>query len=75
MNYLNHFGHKLINFHYHDNKGSKDNHLGIGEGNIPWKEVVNTLKKINFNGPFIAESFVMKPHNSTNILAKYFNEL
>lgn len=36
---------KIGYVHIHDNNGLKDEHLGIGKGNIPMKKVLNALKK------------------------------
>jgi sugar phosphate isomerase/epimerase len=46
--------------HVHDNKGSFDEHLPIGKGNIKFKEFVKKCKELKFYGPFIIEIFPKK---------------
>lgn len=70
--YIQKFGKKIINVHFHDNNGKYDEHLDVGEGNVPWKKVADAFKKIKFFGPFISETFKAKPHESRNALLKYF---
>ncbi len=70
--YIQKFGKKIINVHFHDNNGKYDEHLNVGEGNVPWKKVTDTLKKIKFFGPFISETLGAKPHESRDDLLKYF---
>ncbi len=41
---------KVWNIHIHDNKGDKDDHLPLGEGNINWEEFLNLLKEDNYQG-------------------------
>jgi sugar phosphate isomerase/epimerase len=70
--YIHKFGKKIINVHFHDNNGKTDDHLDVGEGTVPWKEVAESLKKINFCGPFVSECFNSEPHEARNALLKYF---
>jgi len=70
--YIQKFGEKIINVHFHDNKGKYDDHLNVGEGTIPWKEIADALKNIKFFGPFISECFKLKPHEAKEALLKYF---
>jgi len=72
LTYIEKFGKKIINIHFHDNNGKTDDHLDVGEGTIPWKKVVDALKAINFCGPFVSECFNSKPHEAKNALLKYF---
>ena len=72
LKYINEFGKKIINIHYHDNKGRNDDHLSIGEGNVPWKKVLLALKKIKFKGPYISECFEVEPHKAVKLLSGYF---
>jgi sugar phosphate isomerase/epimerase len=46
---------RIVNVHLHDNFGSKDEHLPIGEGNIDFSAILNTLFKQGYNGLFIIE--------------------
>jgi sugar phosphate isomerase/epimerase len=60
------FGEKIFHVHSHDNFGkSEDNlakfnradpHLAVGSGVIKWKDVVNTLRDINYQGYFELEN-------------------
>jgi sugar phosphate isomerase/epimerase len=36
--------------HLHDNDGSGDLHLPPGRGNIDWRDVMNALGEISYNG-------------------------
>lgn len=56
--YIENFGSKIIHIHVHDNKGSQDDHLPIGCGNINYKDVINMLKKINYKDTITLEVFV-----------------
>ena len=31
--------------HIHDNAGERDSHLGLGRGNLPWREVLSYLPR------------------------------
>lgn len=53
--FLKKFKEKLALIHISDNKGSKDEHLFEGEGNINFKEVFEKIKQIKFNGAIIGE--------------------
>lgn len=70
--YVRKFGKKIINVHFHDNMGRYDDHLDVGEGTIPWKEVADALREIEFFGPFISECFKSEPHEARDALLKYF---
>jgi sugar phosphate isomerase/epimerase len=70
--YIQKFGKKIINIHFHDNNGKTDEHLDVGEGTVPWKKVAESLKCIRFFGPFISECFNSKPHEAKAALQKYF---
>ncbi|MCK5077115.1 MAG: sugar phosphate isomerase/epimerase, partial [Calditrichia bacterium] len=72
LKYIENFGEKIINLHYHDNRGKIDNHLSIGEGTVPWKEVATALKGIRFKGPFVSECFKTEPHEAAMLLTAYF---
>lgn len=45
----------LVNVHLHDNNGTKDEHLALGQGNIDFKNVLKTLDAVQYSGPFILE--------------------
>ena len=70
--YIEKFGKKIINVHFHDNMGKFDDHLGVGEGTIPWKEVADAFIKTRFFGPFNSECFKSEPHEAKDALLRYF---
>jgi len=47
---------KLVHVHAQDNFGERDQHLGIGYGNINWENFASLLKKASFDGIVIVES-------------------
>jgi sugar phosphate isomerase/epimerase len=47
---------KIAHVHAHDNVGKSDQHLGIGYGNIDWKNTVELLKKSSYKGIVMVES-------------------
>ena len=70
--YIQNFGEKIVNVHFHDNNGKTDDHLDVGKGTVPWKKVAESLKRINFIGPFVSECFNSEPHEAKTALLKYF---
>jgi sugar phosphate isomerase/epimerase len=54
--FLKVFAGKIVHIHAHDNHGKSDQHLGIGYGNIDWKNFANVLRKISYDKPVIIES-------------------
>ena len=54
--FLTAFKCKIVHMHVHDNDGKSDLHLGIGFGNIDWKNVANALERISYNKTVIIES-------------------
>ena len=47
----------IIGTHIHDNSGMGDEHLPLGEGTMPWDEMVEAFKSVNFSGPLNVELF------------------
>ncbi len=47
----------IVNVHLHDNDGSIDQHLLIGEGKIDFLEILGTFKRVNYSGPLVLEYF------------------
>jgi len=47
-------GDRIVNVHIHDNKGSNDDHMTIGDGNIDFNKVLSKLSK--YKGKYIIES-------------------
>ncbi|RJS85412.1 sugar phosphate isomerase/epimerase [Candidatus Bathyarchaeota archaeon] len=54
--FLKEYAGKIVHTHLHDNHGISDEHLGIGDGNINWRRVIQTFKEINYKGSLIVES-------------------
>ena len=57
LNYINTFGDKIIHIHWHDNHGTKDEHLPIGEGLVDHEKAVRALKDINYDRTITLEVF------------------
>ena len=54
--FITEFPDRLVHVHASDNDGTGDQHLGIGRGNINWREVAEVLEEIGFNGVVMVES-------------------
>jgi len=48
-------GSKLINTHLQDGFGELDDHLPPGVGIADWAEIVNALREVKFNRPWMLE--------------------
>lgn len=46
--------------HFSDNGGDNDDHLAMGQGEIPWKEFFKYLQKYNLH-----PTFTLEPHNKS----------
>ena len=68
LRFIETLGHKIIAVHCHDNMGAGDEHLGIGEGTVCWRECGNALLRINYSGPYILECFKEAPHEAAQQL-------
>jgi sugar phosphate isomerase/epimerase len=51
------FGKRLGHLHFSDNKGKRDDHLAIGQGNINFSELVHSLKAIGYDDTLTLEVF------------------
>ena len=69
-NFINYFNEKIIHFHIHDNHGSMDEHLSIGNGKIDYKKVVRLIKKINYDNTITFEVFEPPRSNVTKSITK-----
>ena len=47
----------MVNVHVHDNDGSNDQHLVIGQGNIDFLKILNILKQNGYAGSLVLEYF------------------
>jgi sugar phosphate isomerase/epimerase len=55
LNWIEKLGTRIAYVHLHDNDGTGDQHLPIGEGNIPFKEVFNALNEYTPNAIWALE--------------------
>lgn len=55
--FIEKFGPKIKHVHVSDNMGSLDQHLPIGEGNIDWGRVIDSLDDAGFDGWIVIESY------------------
>ena len=67
------FKNKIFAVHLHDNDKSSDLHLLPFEGTIDWNELLKNLKKANYKGPIILESYY--GNNYLNMDIEYFYKL
>jgi sugar phosphate isomerase/epimerase len=56
LDYIERFHKRIRHVHLHDNDGTKDQHLPLGAGKIPLKEVVKELKQ-HYDGTITIEVF------------------
>ncbi|MDH5780006.1 MAG: sugar phosphate isomerase/epimerase [Candidatus Bathyarchaeota archaeon] len=56
QDFITHFSDKIVHVHVSDNDGIHDSHLGIGYGNIEWKSVAETMKKVGHSNVVMLES-------------------
>lgn len=52
---LENFGDKIFSVHASDNRGTVDEHLPPGQGNVPWETIFQGLHQFGYNGPFVVE--------------------
>lgn len=55
--YLKKYKKRLVHIHISDNKGEKDEHLPLREGNINWTKIVKILKKHKYDKTITLEIF------------------
>ena len=51
------FGEEIVHVHLSDNLASGDHHIPLGSGNIKWRNAIQTLKSIGYNGAITLEIF------------------
>ena len=44
---------RFVNLHIHDNKGDKDDHLTIGDGNVEFNKILRRLS--SYSGKYVIE--------------------
>ncbi len=70
------FEKKIVHVHASDNNGKTDSHLGMGKGNVRWKEVLGTLKHSGYDGTITLEVFNEKQRlQGKKKLRKLWDEL
>jgi len=52
---IRYFGSRIKHVHIHDNDGYRESHSIVGQGSVPWRAVVETLREIRYNGLLIDE--------------------
>jgi len=72
--FVDRFRSRIGAVHVHDNDGTSDLHLAVGEGNIDWCYILKKLKEYNFQGPLIVES-VYDPFKSVEVLRKIIADI
>ncbi len=70
--YVHALGSNLREIHFHDNNGETDDHLTLGHGNVPLKEVVAALHAIDFKGVSIIE---VKRREELRASVKYLSKI
>jgi sugar phosphate isomerase/epimerase len=53
---LEHLGETVEHVHVHDNRGTRDEHLEIGLGNVDWKGIIGRLVRMDYKGILTDES-------------------
>ncbi len=48
-------GERLVHVHLHDNQGERDEHLGLGQGTVPWEAALRALAATGYRGAVILE--------------------
>ena len=70
--FLKVFFKKIVHVHASDNRGERDEHLGIGFGVTDWTEVAEQFKKKRYGGSIVVES-VEHVSESVEILRRLFS--
>jgi len=61
--FIEEYGHKIKHVHVSDNWGEEDEHLPLGEGNIDWRRVLDSLDDIGYKGWLVIESYSKVPES------------
>ena len=59
-------GQYLAHLHLHDNDGVADQHLGLGQGNIPWAEVFSGLELLD-----LRPTLTLEPHTKEDLFSSW----
>jgi len=71
QDFLKQFLKSIVHIHVSDNNGDRDMHLGIGLGNIDWKNIAKQLREKNYNNILMIES-IDHIQESLHFLRKLF---
>jgi sugar phosphate isomerase/epimerase len=69
--FIEKYGYKIKHVHVSDNLGESDQHLPIGEGDINWRNVFDSLDDAGFDGWTVIESYT-KINESIEYLSNLF---
>ncbi len=53
--YVAALGSRLVHVHLHDNHGQRDEHLGLGQGEVPWLAFLALLEEVGYTGRVVLE--------------------
>ena len=73
--YIERFSNRLNALHFHDNNGSNDEHLPVGQGSVDWERLAELLMQCKFEGPLISECRHLKPHEAALKFLAFFQPL
>lgn len=73
LTYLEYLGDRIRHVHFHDNHGINDEHLCVGEGTVPWKELALKLKQKHKSILCVSECFNQPPHVSISRFQEFFS--
>jgi len=68
--FVDKFMDRIVHVHAHDNDGSYDAHLSIGDGNIDWPQIMKRLVEGKFNGTVVLET-IENPTSDLDKLKRY----
>lgn len=71
IDFIEQFSEKIIHMHISDNHGARDQHLGIGYGEVDWQSFAKAVKKVQYDKLLMIES-IDHPQESIHFLNKLF---
>lgn len=63
MAFINQYSHRIGHLHISDNGGNGDEHLPVGEGTIPFSQVMAAIKSIRYDDTLTLEVFTTNPND------------
>ncbi len=66
--WMDRLGHRLVEIHLHDNRGAQDEHLPVGEGTFPFRELFSILARKGLRPILTVEA-----HTEQNLSRTLFN--